>query len=63
MISLADIFTMEKPFWLKIFICQLIFKIFVAVFKTFGMQNGDMSIFFLRAFRKVRFWKMMVNRQ
>ena len=31
---------------------------FVALFKTFGMQNGDMLIFFLRSFKKVRFRKM-----
>ena len=30
----------------------------MALFKTFGMQNGDMLIFFLRSFRKVRFRKM-----
>ena len=42
----------------KIFICQPIFKIFVALFKTCGMQNGDRLIFFLRSFRKVRFRKM-----
>ena len=42
----------------KIFICQMIFKIFVALFKTFGMQNGDILIFFVRSFRKVRFRKM-----
>ena len=42
----------------KIFICKRIFKIFVAPFKTFGMQNDDMLIFFLRSFRKVRFLKM-----
>ena len=42
-------------FWHKIFICQQIFKIFVALLKTFGMQNGDMVIFFLMSFRKVRF--------
>ena len=28
---------------------------FVAHFKTFGMQNGCMFIFFLRSFRKVKF--------
>ena len=58
--SLADIFTMEEAlfkiiFWHKIFICKPIFKIFVALFKTFEMQNGDVLIFFLRSFRKVRF--------
>ena len=31
---------------------------FVALFKTFRMQNGDLLIFFLRSFRKVRFRKM-----
>ena len=34
------------------------FKHFVALFKTFGMQNGDRLIFFLRSFRNVRFRKM-----
>ena len=58
--SHADIFTMENAlfkiiFWHKIFICCLIFKIFVAHFKTFRMQNGDMVILFMRSFRKVRF--------
>ena len=42
----------------NIFICQPIFKIFVALFMTFGMQIGDRLIFFLRSFRKVRFRKM-----
>ena len=48
----------KSMFLHKIFICKPIFKIFVALFKTFGMQNGDMLIFFLRSFRKVRFRKM-----
>ena len=61
--SLAGNFTMENAlfkniFLHKIFICQPIFKIFVALFKTFGMQNGDMLIFFLRSFRKLRLRKM-----
>ena len=30
----------------------------MALFKTFGMQNGGMLIFFLRSFRKVRLRKM-----
>ena len=30
----------------------------MALFKTFGMQDDDMLIFFLRSFRKVKFWKM-----
>ena len=30
----------------------------MALFKTFGMQNDDMLIFFLTSFRKVRFGKM-----
>ena len=46
----------------KILICQPIFKLFVALFKTFGMQNGDLLIFFLRSFRKVRFQKMQFLR-
>ena len=29
--------------------------------KTFGMQNGEMVIFFLRSFRKVRFLKNAVS--
>ena len=58
--SLADIFTMKKAlfkiiFSHKMFVCYPIFKIFEALFKTFGMQNVDMVIFFLRSFRKVRF--------
>ena len=31
---------------------------FLARFKTFVMHNGDMVLFFLRSFRKVRFGKM-----
>ena len=30
----------------------------MTLFKTFGMQNGDMLIFFLWPFRKVEFRKM-----
>ena len=46
MTSLADIFAMEKA----------LFKIiFVALFKTFGVHNGDMVIIFVRSFRKVSF--------
>ena len=61
--SLAGNFAMEKAlfkniFLHKIFICQPIFKIYKALFKTFGMQNGNTLIFFLRSFRKVRFQKM-----
>ena len=48
----------KNIFLYKIFICSPIFKIFVALFKTFGMQNGDKLIFFLRPFRKVKFRKM-----
>ena len=59
-ISLAGNFTMEKAlfkniFLRKIFICQPIFKFFVALFKIFGIQNGDLIIFFMRSFRKVIF--------
>ena len=39
----------------NIFICESIFKIFVALFKTYGMQNGGMVIFFFWSFRKLRF--------
>ena len=66
--SLADIFTMEKPYsWHKCFICEPIFRIFVALLNTFGVQNCDMVIFFSMPFRKCdfekcSFWKM-VNRQ
>ena len=61
--SLANIFTMEKALfkiilWHKMYICQPIFNFFVALFKTFKMQNGDMVICFLESFRKVRFSKM-----
>ena len=31
---------------------------FVAHFKTYGMQNDDMVMFFLRFFRKVKFCKI-----
>ena len=48
--SPAHIFTMEKAlfkiiFWHKIFICEPIFKIFVSLFMTFGMQMGNTSYF------------------
>ena len=48
--SLAYIFTMEKAlvriiFGHKFFICRPIFKIFVALFTTFGMQNDDKITF------------------
>ena len=41
----CHLFTMEKAlvkiiFRCKFFICELIFKIFVALFKTFGMWNA-----------------------
>ena len=50
MTSLAYIFTMEKAlvkiiFGHKMFICQPIFKVFVAVFTTFGMQNLLLGVF------------------
>ena len=50
MASLAYIFTMEKVlfkiiFGSKIFICQPIFKIFVALFTTIGMQKDNKIIF------------------
>ena len=50
MISLAYIFTIEKAivkiiFGHKIFICQPIIKIFVALFTTFGMQKDDKTTF------------------
>ena len=57
--SIAGIFTMERALFKMIFghifISERIFKMFVALFTTFRMQNGDMIIFFLRCFRKVRF--------
>ena len=61
--SFAGNFTMEKALFKNIFLynfffCKLIFNFFVALFKTFGMQNGDMLIFFLWPFRKVEFRKM-----
>ena len=50
MTSLAYIFTMEKVlvqiiFDHKIIICHAIFKIFVALLKTFEMQKGDNNRF------------------
>ena len=64
--SLTDIFTMEKAlskiiFWHKIFICEPIFEIFVALFKTYGMQNGDMVIVFLEVFQKSEILKNAVS--
>ena len=52
-------------FWHNIFICKSIFKIFVTLPKTFGMQNGDMVIIFLRLFfgRKVTCLKNAVSRR
>ena len=54
--SLAYIFTMEIAlvkiiFGCIIFICQQISKIFVALFKTFGMPKDDKIKFCLRFFR------------
>ena len=40
------------------FISEPIFKIFVALFRTYGLQKDGMVIFFLMCFRKVRFRKM-----
>ena len=60
-IALADIFAMEKAlfkivFWHKFFIYLFtIFKIFVARFTTFEMQNFNMEILYLGSFRKLRF--------
>ena len=48
----------QKYFLHKIFICEPIFKNLVALFRTFGMQNGDTLKVFFRSFRKVRFRKM-----
>ena len=61
--SLSEILQWKKPYpkkfsGIKFFICYPIFKIFVALFKTYGMQNGDMVIFFTRSFRQLRFRKM-----
>ena len=58
--SLADILQGKKPYskifsGRNFFIYKPIFKIFVALFTTSGMQNGDMVIFFLTSFRKMRF--------
>ena len=39
-------------------ISEPIFKLFVALFRTNGMQKDDMVIFFVWCFRKVRFRKM-----
>ena len=49
--SLTDSFTIEKAlskiiFWHKIFYLPTDFRNFVARFKTSGMQNGDMVVFF-----------------
>ena len=40
------------------FITGPIFKLFEALFTTFGLQKDAMVIFFMRFFRKVRFLKM-----
>ena len=40
------------------FICEPIFKIFVALFRTHELPKDGMDIFFLWCFRKVRFRKM-----
>ena len=42
-------------FFHNYFNCEPIFKIFAALFRTFGLQKNDMVIFFLWCFRKVRF--------
>ena len=46
MTSLGNIFTMEKAlvqiiFGHIFFICEPIFKVFAALFKTFGMKKDD----------------------
>ena len=37
------------------FTSEPIFKIFAALFTTFGLQKDDMVVFFLKCFTKVRF--------
>ena len=39
-------------------ISEPIFELYVALFRTLGLQKDDMVIFFLWCFRKVRFRKM-----
>ena len=41
----------QDHFWALIFFCEPIFKIFAAVFKTFGMQKDDNIIFVYGCFR------------
>ena len=36
----------QNNFWAYFFTNESIFKIFMAVFKTFGLQKGDIVIFF-----------------
>ena len=46
--------------FIKLLIVNRLSKFFVALLRLFGMQNGDMLMFFLRSFRKVRFRKMQL---
>ena len=56
MTSLANTFTMEKAlvkiiFGCSIFICELIFKFFAALLKTFGIKKDDMIPFVRGCFK------------
>ena len=58
--SLSKIFTIEKAYpnlfsGINFLFVNRFSKILEALFKTYGMQNGDMVIFILSSFRKVRF--------
>ena len=54
--SLADIKPYSKLLsGIKFLFVNRFSKYFVALFRTYGIQNGDMVIFFLRVFRKVIF--------
>ena len=47
-------------FWHRFFIYEPIFKIYVALFKTFGMQNVDL-VMFLGVFQKSEILKNAVS--
>ena len=65
--SLAYIFTMKKAlvkiiFVRKLLICEPIFKIFVALFRTFGMQKDAKIIFQYKMICKRQYPKDGVRR-
>ena len=66
MTPLSYIITMEKAldkivFGRKMFICQPIFKMFVSLFTTFGMQKDNKITFCWRCFRTILYAKRLFS--